>query len=57
MLLLIIILSTYKQMCTKDKLVLSNINEDNFDKVFDVFKPGGWSSDSKTYMSNTDSAI
>ena len=37
---LLVVLSAYKQMMHQDEPVLSDFNEDNFDRAFSFFKPG-----------------
>lgn len=37
---LLVVLSAYKQMMHQDQPVLSDYNEDNFDRAFSFFKPG-----------------
>lgn len=37
---LLVVLSAYKQMMHQDEPVLSDLNEDNFDRAFSFFKPG-----------------
>jgi len=37
---LLVVLSAYKQMTHQDEAVLSDYNEDNFDRAFSFFKPG-----------------
>lgn len=37
---LLVVLSAYKQMMHQDEPVLSDYNEDNFDRAFSFFKPG-----------------
>ncbi|KAL9047357.1 MAG: hypothetical protein Q9214_000041 [Letrouitia sp. 1 TL-2023] len=36
---LLVVLSTYKQMCNQKEPVLSEFGEDNFDRAFNFFKP------------------
>lgn len=36
----LVVLSAYKQMMHQDEPVLSDCNEDNFDRAFSFFKPG-----------------
>lgn len=40
---LLIVLSAYKQMRNQDVAVLSDFNEDNFDRAFNFFKPSPFS--------------
>ncbi len=37
---LIVVLSTYKQMRNQNVAIMSDINEDNFDRAFDILRPG-----------------
>jgi hypothetical protein len=37
---LLVVLSAYKQMMHQDEPVLSDLNEDNFDRAFSFFRPG-----------------
>lgn len=35
-----IVLSAYRQMRSQELPVLSDVDEDNFDRAFDLFRPG-----------------
>ena len=37
---LLVVLSAYKQMMHQDEPILSDFNEDNFDRAFSFFRPG-----------------
>ena len=37
---LLVVLSAYKQIRSQDIAILSDINEDNFDRAFDILRPG-----------------
>ena len=37
---LLVVLSAYKQMHNQTKAILSDVQEDNFDKAFKLFRPG-----------------
>lgn len=37
---LLVVLSAYKQMQQQSRPVLADIDEDNFDKAFSLFRPG-----------------
>lgn len=41
---LLVVLSAYKQMRNQKEAVLSDFNEDNFDRAFSFFKPSAFSS-------------
>ena len=41
-------ISAYKQMRAQDSSVLSDFDEDNFDRAFNIIRPGGLSSDFHT---------
>ena len=34
------VLASYKQICAQDAAVLSDVDEDNFDRAFDMIRPG-----------------
>lgn len=40
---LIVVLATYKQMRNQDVAIMSDIDEDNFDRAFDILRPGKFS--------------
>jgi len=35
------VLSAYRQMRNQERPILADIEEDNFDRAFDLFRPGG----------------
>ena len=37
---LVVVLSAYKQIRSQSENVLADIDEDNFDKAFEFFRPG-----------------
>lgn len=37
---LIVVLGTYKQMRNQSVAIMSDIDEDNFDRAFDILRPG-----------------
>ena len=37
---LVVVLSAYKQMRAQEQPVLSDFDEDNFDKAFEIIRPG-----------------
>jgi flavine halogenase len=37
---LVVVLSAYKQMRSQENSVLSDFDEDNFDRAFDIIRPG-----------------
>ena len=37
---LIVVLGTYKQMRNQNVAIMSDIDEDNFDRAFDILRPG-----------------
>jgi len=38
---LVTVLSAYRQMRNQERPILADIEEDNFDRAFDIFRPGG----------------
>ena len=37
---LVVVLGTYKQMRNQNVAIMSDIDEDNFDRAFDILRPG-----------------
>jgi hypothetical protein len=37
-------MSAYQQMRAQERCILADFEEDNFDRAFDIFRPGGSSS-------------